>query len=354
MAESQHISGNYYDDLQDLIESLQELNNSPAIKICVSSRPWIVFDSAYGSNIHCSMELHELTVRDIDIYIATRLESPRHNGVLMGNELKTLGNEVRIRAQGVFLWVTLAVKDLRRGIAKRDSMFVLQKRLADYPSELHDFYQHILDNIDPVYTTFTGRLLLMMASSELFHIDRPEAIYLHLWMKHSLESDFVYDTQWCPKSGPELHQLMEQGESCARNWVGDLLGPILTNYYCASLDPCDCAVDMFFGGLHFSHRTVYQFVQQKAHDGTLVQMAGSAFDPLLAGRYLHLGLSRYCTTLKDFAILVEKSIHCSHPEHFEDANAPFLEPIIQIALAFDRMGQQIKGHPIGLTGLSIS
>jgi hypothetical protein len=142
---------------------LQELDNSPAIKICVSSRPWVVFESAYGSNVHCSMELHELTVRDIDIYIATRLESLRHDGILTGDELKELGNEVRIRAEGVFLWVTLAIKDLRRGIGKHDSMFVLQTRLANYPSELHDFYQHILDNIDPVYRTFTGRLLLTMA-----------------------------------------------------------------------------------------------------------------------------------------------------------------------------------------------
>jgi hypothetical protein len=90
-------------DHQDLTESLQELNNSPAIKICVSSRPWIVFESAYGSNLRCSMELHDLTVRDIDICIATRLESLHDHGVLTGEELKALGDEIRTRAQGVFL-----------------------------------------------------------------------------------------------------------------------------------------------------------------------------------------------------------------------------------------------------------
>jgi hypothetical protein len=190
-------------DHQDLIESLQELNNSPAIKICVSSRPWTEFKSAYGSNVHCSMELHELTVRDIDIYIASRLESLRPSGVLTGDELKTLGSEIRIRARGVFLWVTLATRDLRRGIGKRDSMLVLQTRLANYPSELHDFYQHILDNIDPIYRTFTGRLLLMMVSSD----ESPDLISLPLWGKYSCDADNINDTQWCPKSGPELHQL---------------------------------------------------------------------------------------------------------------------------------------------------
>jgi hypothetical protein len=331
-------------DHQDLIESLQELNNSPAIKICVSSRPCVVFESAYGSNVHCSMELHELTVRDIDIYIATRLESLLYPGLLTGDELKTLGNEVRTRAKGVFLWVTLAIRDLRRGIGKRDSMFVLQTRLANYPSELDDFYQHILDNIDPVYRTFTGRLLLTMMSS----VDLPELVCLHLWETYSCDTDNISDMHWRPKSGPEVHQLVKQGESCARNWVGDLIDPIPTHdiLYCNSPDCCDCTVDVFIGkpctSSSFSHRTVYQFVQRKADDGTLAHMAGPGFDPLLAGRYLYLGLSKYCTDPKGFAWLVYFALlRCHLPERFENADCPSIEPIIQIALAFDRTGQQI-------------
>jgi hypothetical protein len=329
-------------DHQDLIESLQELNNSPAIKICVSSRPWIVFESAYGSNVHCSMELHDLTVRDIDICIATRLESLHDHGVLTGEELKALGDEIRTRARGVFLWVTLAIKDLRRGIAKRDNMFVLQRRLANYPSELHDFYQHILDTIDPVYRTFTGRLLLMMVSP----CKRPDVIHLHLWMKHGHDSDAVHDTQWCPKSGPESHRLMEQGETCARNWVGDLIGPIRTHVqYCGPLESCDCDVAVFDGKttLSFSHRTVYQFVQQKADDGTLAQMAGPGFDPLLADLYLSLGFSKYCNTIEDFIEYLDSALlrMIKYVDDSGNTNAHFVESIAQIALAFDRIGQQI-------------
>jgi hypothetical protein len=341
-------------DHQDLIESLQELNNSPAIKIFVSSRPWVVFESAYGSNVHCSMELHELTVRDIDIYIATRLESLRHDGILTGDELKELGNEVRIRAEGVFLWVTLAIKDLRRGIGKRDSMFVLQTRLANYPSELHDFYQHILDNIDPVYRTFTGRLLLTMVSS----VNSADVVYLHLWMNYRFDSDAVHDTQWCPKSGPELHRLLDQGEFCARNWVGDLIGPILTYMSCRSPDSCDCTVDKFLRATrpYFSHQTVYQFVQQKADDGTLAQMAGPGFDPLLADLYLTLGFSKYCKNIEAFARSIDLILlEDSHPEGFGigNTNAPFVEPIVQIALAFDRIGQQIT-RPLHWTHWTIN
>jgi hypothetical protein len=338
-------------DHRDLIESLQELNNSPAIKICVSSRPWIVFESAYGSNENCSMELHNLTVRDIDIYIVTRLESLRGHGVLTEEELKVLGDEVRTGARGVFLWVILAVKDLRRGIGKRDSMFVLQKRLANYPSELHDFYQHILDSIDPVYRTFTGRLLLAMLVPD----QRPDVICLHLWMKHGLDSDAVHDTKWCPKSGPELHRLMEQGESCVRNWVGDLVNPTPTHVSCASPDSCDCTVDTFIGEamLSFSHRTVYQFVQQKADDGTLAQMAGPGFEPLLAYLYLSLGFTKYCKTIDEFARIVEYHLLEYHPERSGLNNALSVEPIAQAALAFDRIGQQIT-RPIHWTHWTIN
>jgi hypothetical protein len=335
-------------DHQDLIESLQELNNSPAIKICVSSRPWIVFESAYGSNVHCSMELHELTVRDIDICIATRLESLHDHGVLTEEELKALGDEIRTRARGVFLWVTLAIKDLRRGIGKRDSMFVLQKRLANYPSELHDFYQHILDGIDPVYRTFTGRLLLTMVSPH----PRLYVICLHLWMKHALDSDAVHDTQWCPKSGPELHKLMDEGETCARNWAGDLIGPIMTYVFCASPDSCDCDVDRFLGkSIFFSHRTVYQFVQQKADDGTLAQMAGPGFDPLLADLYLSLGYSRYCKTIEEFAWMIEHDL-LSRLVRSGLNIALSVEQIAQVGLALDRIGQQIT-RPIHWTHWTI-
>ena len=336
-------------DHHDLIESLQELNNSPAIKICVSSRPWIVFSAAYGSNVHCSMEIHELTVRDINIYVAARLESLRHHGVLTGEELKTLGNEVRARAEGVFLWVTLAIRDLRRGVGKRDSMSVLQKRLATYPSELHDFYQLILDTIDPVYRTFAGRLLLAMLFSDV----PLNLIGLHLWEKYSCDTENFNDTQWCPKSGPELYQLQEQGESYARNWVGDLINPSLAvdvSVSCDSPDSCDCPIDEFIDefidgtSLSFSHGTVYQFVQQKADDGTLVQMAGPDFNPLLTGQYLLLGLSKYCRDLTDFAWVVNWAlIQYSPPGRFEDTNN--FESMIQIALAFDRIGQQITRPP---------
>jgi hypothetical protein len=338
-------------DHQDLIESLQELNSSPAIKICVSSRPWIVFESAYGSNVHCSMELHHLTVRDIDICIATRLESLHDHGVLTGEELKALGDEIRNRARGVFLWVTLAIKDLRRGIGKRDSMFVLQKRLANYPSELHDFYQHILDSIDPVYRTFTGRLLLTMVS----FVGPADVACLHLWTKHSIDSDAVHGTQWCPKVGPELHRLMEQGESCVRNWVGDLLNPIPAHVSCASPDSCDCTAGMFMGdsNLSFSHRTVYQFVQQKADDGTLAQMAGPGFDPLLAVMYLFLGFCKYCKTSEEFAQIVHFQLLWYYEEDFGNDNALHVDPMIQIALALDRTGQQIT-RPLHCTHWTIN
>jgi hypothetical protein len=282
------------------------------------------------------------------------IESLHDHGVLTGEELKALGNEIRTRAQGVFLWVTLAIKDLGRGIGKRDSMLVLQKRLANYPSELHGFYQHILDSIDPVYRTFTGRLLLTMLSSS----GGTEVVYLSLWMKHGLDSDALHDTRWCPKSGPELHWLMEQGDSCVRNWVGDLINPIPTHIVCASPDSCDCTVDEFMGNstLSLSHRTVYQFVQQKADDGTLAQMAGPGFDPLLADLYLSLGFSKYCKTIEEFARFVDCNLigrMSIHPEHFEDTNAMYVKQIAQIALAYDRIGQQIT-RPLHWTHWTIN
>ena len=331
-------------DCDDLNTSLRELNKSTAIKICVSSRPWTVFRSAYGDHVRCRMELHELTTRDVDIYIADRLECLQHSSVLTQNELKTLGNEVRIRAEGVFLWVRLAVRDLRRGISKRDSIRMLQRRLAHYPSELHDFYQHILDKIDPVYSKFTGRLLLTMVSSKR----PPDLICLPLWEEYSSDNEILGDTQWLPKSVLEMHQLLDRGMSCVENWVSDLVDPI---------DPiqahlrCTYSPDMrhFFGSAcpSFSHRTIYQFVQQKADDGTLARMAGPEFDPLLASQHLLFGISRYSKDLEDFAQLIDSDwghiiidLSCAE-DRFGNIKPQSITQIVKIILAFDSLGQYI-------------
>lgn len=152
----------------DLVQDLQTLSSSPTVKLCVASRPWNLFRSVYGASDALHLKLHELTKQDIDIYL---------NGMLNSNELKKrasgseqdyegLLRELRYRAEGVFLWVNLAVKSLRGGLGEGDSIVNLRERVETFPSELEDFLQHIFDTVEPVYRMWMARILLLMVKSE--------------------------------------------------------------------------------------------------------------------------------------------------------------------------------------------
>lgn len=62
----------YIDTVRDeweLIEILRVFYDSPAIKLCVSSRPWQSFKEEFGGDVGHCLPIHELTRKDIEVYI---------------------------------------------------------------------------------------------------------------------------------------------------------------------------------------------------------------------------------------------------------------------------------------------
>lgn len=95
----------------------------------------------------------QLIQRDIDIYVVAKLEMAAQpaSDVYSACELRQLAQAVCGRLEGVFLWIALAVKVLRRGIESQDSLRMLHDRLKNYPLELRNFIQRIFDSIDSAY-----------------------------------------------------------------------------------------------------------------------------------------------------------------------------------------------------------
>jgi hypothetical protein len=190
-------------DHLDLIDAIRSLSKSPFIKICVSSRPWGSFQREFGSDERLHVALHTLTKRDINTYVVTKLETAARpaTDTYCAFDLRQLANAVCRRSEGVFLWVALALKDLRRGIEGQDSLRVLYVRLENYPSELRDFIQLIFDTIDPAYKVFAGRLLLMM----LERTGPPALISLHfLEEAFTAGGEYILDPRWTPKTDTEM------------------------------------------------------------------------------------------------------------------------------------------------------
>ena len=131
---------------------LKDLTASSNVKICLSSRPWLVFQDAFHGLP--GVKLEALTYGDIRKYIADRLgKNPRMVKLCSAEpeEAPKLMEEIVIKAQGVFLWVELVAKSLLSGLGNRDRISDLQKRLRLLPERVEDLYKVMLLRLDPFY-----------------------------------------------------------------------------------------------------------------------------------------------------------------------------------------------------------
>ena len=154
------------DDKDDLIDFVLDLVSNTGVKVCLSSRPDKEFQDAFGS--YARLRLQDLTHEDIRQFVDDRFqEVPQLVSMASENEYEMNQVKERIveRAEGVFLWVSLAVKDQIRGLRNEDSPEQLQERLARLPSEVEGIYARMLHRIDKTYLR-EASIFLMMALSD--------------------------------------------------------------------------------------------------------------------------------------------------------------------------------------------
>ena len=141
------LEGDHY----DLLELIEKLVSNSEIKCCFSSRPERPFESFVPSR---TLRLQDLTRPDIQRYVKSKLgQMPQIRKLppRMADERKALVELVVRKADGVFLWVELAVKSQINGIRNNDTMETLLERLNNLPVEVEGLYSRMLDGIDPVY-----------------------------------------------------------------------------------------------------------------------------------------------------------------------------------------------------------
>lgn len=150
-------------DHREIADFCWQLSQHSDIKICLSSRPLMVFEEAFGCYSH--LQLQDLTRKDIQKYVFDNLSDHPRLKMSQGisSQIPSLTNEVVERASGVFLWVVLVVRSLQAGITNHDSPSDLQRRLDDLPLELDGMYSMMLEKIDPpFYREQAFRLLQLM------------------------------------------------------------------------------------------------------------------------------------------------------------------------------------------------
>ena len=157
-------------DFLELGAFLRAISSRPNAKVCISSRPLQDFEQQFGEVPQ--LRLQDLTIDDISLFVRDKLGDHPQFKILTAEgrgESRSLIEEIVSMSSGVFLWVSLVVKSLLKGLTNRDTLADLRKRLRELPDELDGLYNHMLASIrPPFYREQASRLLQLV-----YHQDQP-------------------------------------------------------------------------------------------------------------------------------------------------------------------------------------
>lgn len=155
-------------DPHQLLTQFKQLTELPNVKLCLASRPWIVFEDAFSQKP--SLMLQNLTHPDLKHFVASEFsnnEGFRRLQIRDPKYASELMDEITDKSSGVFLWVKLVVKSLLAGLTFDDRISDLQRRLDALPVDLENLYVAILENLDPFYHEHASQYFkLMMAARD--------------------------------------------------------------------------------------------------------------------------------------------------------------------------------------------
>jgi hypothetical protein len=161
----------------ELVAFIEDLSLSPNTMLCVSSRPWLVFEDAFKRGP--SLMVQDLTYPDIIHFIRSKFLGDLGFAELQKRETEyaaQLLEDIAQKAAGVFLWVHLVVNSLFAGLSNGDRVSDLQKRLSFLPPDLESLYQKILDNLDPFYLEHASQIFELVKVAH----DRPSILCMSL------------------------------------------------------------------------------------------------------------------------------------------------------------------------------
>ncbi|KAK0620470.1 hypothetical protein B0T14DRAFT_521495 [Immersiella caudata] len=247
----------YDGDHEELVTAVKNLVQANNVKLCVASRPWNVFETAFGVDQLQKIYLEQFNRPDIELYVKDLLENRQDFQAMMRKEpdAQTLPEEVVSNSQGVFLWVYLVVRSLVRGLQNRDRLRDLQRRLRAFPSDLDEFFNHMLMSLEDIYRVQAARNFQVALSSP-----RPLSL-LNYWYIDTEEGDPDYydDLQ---VAGLDIETVTEIQEDMRIRINGRSKGLLEVTPSAHPDPPFNLLVD-------FLHRTVKDFLLTKGAQNIL-------------------------------------------------------------------------------------
>ncbi|OHF03273.1 hypothetical protein CORC01_01326 [Colletotrichum orchidophilum] len=143
------------DGVVRLIEDIYALSAIPNVKICVSSRPEYLIEKYFGHGSYPSIRLQDLTNMDLRTYAESHNKFPP--GFKIRDQWGQTSDPIDIivnKAEGVFLWLCLAIQSLNRGLEHDNNSDDMEQRIQSLPASLSDLYKDMwkrLNDDQPLY-----------------------------------------------------------------------------------------------------------------------------------------------------------------------------------------------------------
>ncbi|KAK0742038.1 hypothetical protein B0T21DRAFT_306427 [Apiosordaria backusii] len=190
------------------------------VKLCVSSREHNPFMNAFPAERR--LRLHELTQSDMKACVRDKLSR-----ISKSEDFDELVGEIVEKAQGIFQWVAVVVKNMRIDIENGTTdANELRKSVMILPSEIDDLYKHILESLPSTTRTSAYRTLAMVSKATKLHIASFSADAYSFF--HDYEQDNEYIMRESFQAAADLAMTSkpsrsELGKRRLRGWCGGLL-----------------------------------------------------------------------------------------------------------------------------------
>ncbi|ETS76211.1 hypothetical protein PFICI_11598 [Pestalotiopsis fici W106-1] len=191
-------------DHQEIIrffKAIAEDGERKGVKLCLSSRPWPVFEEAFAYAVP-NLKLQELTFNDMATYVEDNLsQDPKMKQIVCQKAIggNSLVHDVVHRAEGVFLWVRLVVRKILEIHGHDPDLSRIRPFLQTLPSDLDNLFDKLLfQDQTPAQITETSHMFQLVHAREVVanFIKDESANSLTIWeLAFALDAAIVGDDE---------------------------------------------------------------------------------------------------------------------------------------------------------------
>lgn len=182
-----------------LLELVEQFHRCRNTKLCLASRPEPILQGRLSSYPH--LRLQDLTRNDLERYARDHIklsavidEEDTFKGSQSSNAAWHPIESVVNKAEGVFLWLVLAVKTINNGFMYGDTLDMIQQRINNLPGDLTKLYKDMWNRVcegspEAYHQTAALYFRLILLDSEPSSSWFPQTSTLQLMLASTLIAD---------------------------------------------------------------------------------------------------------------------------------------------------------------------